>query len=400
MSADVMQLHNNWFKRWLGYHSLWKKSRTVWNPTAHINNFTGNLFLMHLGGLNTAQLPKVMAEGMRQIKALKRIEELEFKELSKGLDEAERAELSRMGREASYALEAKRLGIFGKSQLNDILAGIERGVVKKGALSRLDEAAQKAYQFEDNFNRLSFYLTLRNAGKDERTAKGMVDMMLPDYTRPLPKGWRVLRDSGVAPFISWSYYTVPSIIKMAKTRRGRIAALKALALIGAVEYAASGGRVTPLDNLPFVEGDKPDDFKGRRFVIGHDGDKMTTLKMDRIIPYLELQNPINYGVSQFSGILPNLVETFRGRQLYSGRPITYADKSATDKTVDWIKHLVGQYGPLPAPLVSGMGLIDSVVRSKKRRRRDDEIVPRSTIQEALKLLGINTLTYDRSKIKR
>jgi hypothetical protein len=400
-TADILQTHSELFKTWNGYNSLWKKSKTVWNPTAHVNNFTGNLFLMHMAGVNGSKLAGVLKEGGKAMSALKQIEKMEVEHLTTGATTNSINKLKQLKAEAKFALEAKEMGIFGKSQLNDILAGIEKTTVRTGLLAKADELASKAYQFEDNFNRLSFFLTLRQSGRNKETAKQMVDYMLPDYSKPLPKGWKTLRDTSIAPFISWSYYTMPSIIRMlGTTKRGAGKVTTVMAVLSALEYQLSGGTIKPKDNLPFRDTNKPEDFKGRRFVIGKDGDNYDTLKVDRMLPYAELKNPLNYAKSQVSGILPNLLYTLNGQKMYDGRPITYKNKGSGDKALDWMKYLTKQYAPLPMPMMNGIDLADSAIRSKKKRKRNDTIQPRTPTQEILKNVGINTMAYSKRGLKR
>jgi len=397
---DIANAHKDAFRLWNEYHSLWKKSKTVWNPAAHLNNFNGNLFLMHLAGIDGTKLPAILAKGVKQMNDYKAFEALELKRLKGTLTGAEALEHVKLNAKTKLIQEAKANGVFGRSQLNDILAGMEQKQVKKGVLATVDRFAEKAYQFEDDFNRLSFYLTLRQAGKDAKTAKQMIDYMLPDYSKPLPKGWRVLRDSSVAPFISWSYYTMPSIVKMLKTKEGAWNATKVIAMLSGMEYALSQGEITPLDNIPFMDTNKPEDFKGRRFVVNKDGDDYDTLKLDRMIPYAELQNPINYAKSNVSGMLPNALYSMNGMQMYNGRPITYKNKDAGDQSIDWIKHLASQYTPVPAPAMSAINIADKEMRGKERSRTSRTIEPRTLPQSLVQLLGINTLTYDKNALKK
>jgi hypothetical protein len=409
MHKDINQLSEWAEQKWKGYHGIWKKSKTVWNPTAHVNNTVGNWALMHMAGVDTREMPKILNRGRKQIQALKKLEDLEFKELAGALSTSEKSALVQLRKESQFALEAKEIGIFGKSQLNDILAGLEEGA-KTSLLGKIDKWASGLYQLEDNFNRLSFYLSLRHSGRDSKTSKQMVDFMLPDYSKPLPKGWRFARDSSIAPFISWSYYTMPSIVKalgsrsgakgFGKISRGQKSVAKVVGLLSLMEYALSKGEITPLDNLPFYEGNKPEDFKGRRFVIGKDGDNYDTLKVDRMLPYAELKNPLNYTKSQVSGILPNLLYTLNGHKMYDGRPITYKNKSSGDKALDWMKYLTKQYAPLPMPMMNGIDAVDATVRSKESRKRNDTIQPRSSPQELLKNIGINTMTFNSRGLKR
>jgi hypothetical protein len=110
---------------------------------------------------------------------------------------------------------------------------------------------------------------------------------------------------------------------------------------------------------------------------------------------------MNYGKSMLSGMIPNAFATiFMGRKLYNGRPITYDNKSAGDQAIDWTKHLVSQFSPVPTPVMNGVNLIDSVVRPSKRRKRNNVVLPRTPLEETLKNIGINTMSYSHRNLKR
>jgi len=209
-----------------------------------------------------------------------------------------------------------------------------------------------------------------------------------------------MRDSSIAPFISWSYYTMPSIVKMLGTKEGAKNATKVIGFLAGMEYVLTQGDITPLDNIPFIDTNKPEDMKGRRFGVNKDGSDIDTVKTDRMIPYAELQNPLNYAKSNLSGMLPNLFYSMNGMQMYNGRPITYKNKSAGDKTIDWVKHIAGQYTPVPAPVMSGINMADNAIRGKERTRTNKTIEPRTMPQSMLQLLGINALTYDKRNLKK
>ena len=317
-------------------------------------------------------------------------------------------DLTEMGEDLKYFIEAKDTGLLGRSQLNDILAGQQK-IEKKGVLGKLDKFTEDMYHGEDAINKIAMYAHLRSkVGMSADEARKAVLTIIPDYSKPMPKGYRVLRDTGISPFISWSYYTMPAIFKLMKTKQGAKKASLAMGTLAGLEYVLTGGAVTPMDNLPFVNGNKPSDFKGRRFGVGRDGDKITTLKTDRWIPYIELLNPPNFVGSNLSGVSSNMffnsitaMAGKRGMQdMYYGRPITYDKKSTGQKAYDYAKYLTQSYVPLPAQLYTGWNTAESMLRSKKNRRRNKVVEPRTPVQEALKNIGLNSLTYSRSQARK
>ncbi|GHV04864.1 hypothetical protein AGMMS50229_07020 [Campylobacterota bacterium] len=257
-------------RAWLGYLGAWKKSKTIWNAPTHMNNFNSNLFLMHLAGMKTNEIATSLGRAAKTIYSASRYEALHTKAILGRLSAAEKAEYNKIGTAIADFVEAKSLGVFGRSQLNDILRGHMVGWTKAGKLGKLDEFAQKLYQGEDNINRLAAYSFLRRThNMSAAQAKEFVLKLMPDYTQPMPAGIRALRDSGIAPFISWSYYTVPTILRLMKTKQGALQMAKVIGSLSALEAIVG---VNPASNLPFVSGDKPDDFKARRVAIAKQGD--------------------------------------------------------------------------------------------------------------------------------
>ncbi len=391
---------------WKGYLSLWKKSKTVWNVPSHINNFASNLFIMHLSGMKSHEIISALGKAGKMMYHEGKYEELIAKGLRGENTLEDMAELSTLGKDLRYLVEAKEGGLLGRSQLNDITDGRQNSVAKS-LLGALDKKAQELYHNGDAINRIAMYTHLRDKmglGIDE--AKSMVLKVMPDYSKPMPKGYRVLRDTGVSPFISWTYYTMPAIWKLMKTKEGATQMAKAVGLVSAMEYMLSDGQVTPLDNLPFYDGNKPDEFKGRRFAIGRDGSKIDTLKIDRWIPYLELQNPPNFVLSQISGptvkAITNLATAGSENGMvdtYTGKAVTMK-KDASQRAYDTAKYLTESYVPLPGTAYSAYDYVESLVRDQKKRKKNSVVEPRTQEQSILKILGLNTMTYDKDNLKR
>ena len=392
---------------WKGYLSTWKKSKTVWNIPSHVNNFMSNAFLMHLAGMSAIEVTKSVGKAGKMMIHGNAYEELLKKKMLKTATAKNLKELEVMGEDLKYFIEAREGGLLGRSQLNDILAGQQNAPTKKGLLAGMDKFAQDAYHNGDAINRIAMYSHLRQKIKLEPDeARKMVLAVMPDYSKPMPAGYGWLRDSGVSPFISWTYYTMPTVIKMIRTKQGATQATKALATLSLLEWVLTGGEITPLDNVPFMDTKKPKDFKGRRFAISADKDKITTVKTDRWIPYVELLNPINFGISMFSGPTTKMVTNLGtlGSQngmvdTYTGRPVTYASKSAGLRAYDYFKYLTQSYVPLPAQAYTGWNIGESMLKDKKKRKTNRVSTPRTPTQEALKFSGLNSLTYSKKGLK-
>lgn len=390
---------------WMKYMRTWKMSKTVWNAPAHINNMVSNLFLMHLSGMSSVDVAKGLYHAQQTLRYGSKAKLLERKKLIGTATQDELRELATL--DSHYALykEAQDIGLFGRSQLQDALMG-DMHIANKSFYGKWTDKVSNLYQMEDSFGRLAMYHVLRTKYQlGAKEAKSAVVSIMPDYTKPLPEGFRKLRDSGIAPFISWSYYTLPSIVKALKTKGGAIQATKVIALLGALEYWTTG--MTPLDNIPFLDGKKPEDLKGRGVGIGKNGDQVHTLKVDKWIPYLGLLDPVNYAKGMFSGVTTSLAHdvmtagTPNGvTRMYDNYPVTRKDKSFGDKLLDYGKHFGQAYVPLPQEAYNLTNFAESMMRDKKKRKNSTVMSPKSKKQEIWKLLGVNSSSYSRSGLKK
>ena len=391
---------------WKSYLSTWKKAKTVWNVPSHVNNFMSNAFLMHLAGMSSVEVVTSVGRAGKMMIHGNAYEELLKKQMLGKATKKNLQDLAQMGDDLKYFIEAKEGGLLGRSQLNDILAGKQNDLAKKSVLSKLDKFAQDAYHNGDAINRIAMYSHLRQKiNLEPEEARAMVLSVMPDYSKPMPAGYRALRDTGISPFISWTYYTMPTVIKMIRTKQGAKQAAKAMGTLAALEWALTGGEITPLDNVPFMDTKKPKDYKGRRFGIWSSKDKITTLKTDRWIPYVELISPINFGVGLFSGpttkAIVNLVTSISKNgpiDTYTGRPITYNDGAL--KFYDYMKYVSQSYVPLPAQAYTGWNITESILKDEKKRRTNKTVVPRTPLQEVAKFSGLNSLTYSKKGLKK
>ena len=403
--ADIKALNDNVFDTYFGhdnavakafkqYLRLWKKSKTVWNAPTHLNNITSNFFLMHLAGLNPAEILGNVASAGKMMWKGKRLTELESKAILNTLSESERAELNALNSELKYYKEAKDLGLLNTSFLEDIGHTNKEVTDAKTVLGKVDKTLTGWYQNEDAVNKLAMYKFLREHGWAKEKSREAVETIMPDYSRPMAQGWRFLRDTGVTPFIAWTYYTFPKMWRLIKSWRGATQAATALGALYGIQYATTGV-FNPMDDSI------PDDFKLSRIGISRDGDKITTLKADRMVPYMQPLNPVRFGRDMVgSGVWQTALSALMGTKIYNGRPITNEYKPKSQQAYDYIKYITQGLTPIPGQVSSTWDTIESLARSKSNRVRSSDIVPRTTNQELWKLLGINTLTYDKRKVER
>ncbi len=403
MYREMFGRDNKATQAWLSYLSLWKKSKTVWNAPSHVNNFLSNSYLMHLSGMGTAEIVAALGKSAAVIREGSKFEDIFRRSMIGKASSQELGELAELKETLKYYDEAKQFGLFERSQLNDVLRGKQSTKERTTLLGKVDKMAEDAYQWEDYVNRLAMYTHLRTKVKmSPEEARVATESIMPDYTRPMPQGIRILRDTGVSPFISWTYYTVPNMIRLMKTKQGAAQMAKALGALGLISYAFTG--IAPYENLPIPFRDEkvPDDFKGRRVPIYKDGDTISTIKVDRWIPYLELMyDPANFARSTVSGVTTAAAFAgLTGNQLYNNRPITRSDKSIPEKAYDYTKWGMQSFAPLPQQAYTGYNIIENMVRDEKKRRNGNTVKPRSGGQEFLKFMGINTMDYSQSGLKK
>ncbi|MDD2267450.1 hypothetical protein [Sulfuricurvum sp.] len=416
------------FKKWLGALSFWKQSKTVWNAGSHFNNFSSNIMLRFLSGDNNPF--ENFDEAYRMMRAHTRIEDLKVKKTAGQASSEELQELDTLIQDNPYVMEAVKIGLFGKSQLQDILHGYggseyfkqqKSGVGK--ALGKVNEVAQGMYQAEDGLVRLAMYVTRRQKNINMIDAQREIEAILPDYTRPLPSGVRKLRDSGAAPFISWTYYVLPNILKLAKQNKWR-----AVAVIGAPMVLS--------ETIMQMEGksnaDLPTDAVGRR--LGYNVDKdghIDTIKIDRILPGFDIASiPMEAVIDGARGYQVShstvhaLWEATKGAtdassnfaastllsgppisaavatlpkhtDSYSGRPIIGSGKQTdAQEMMNVGRFVVDKAIPVPMEAMNIYDFAKGQIVEEKKRKQYQDVVPRTTKQQMLKLFGVNTQTYD------
>ncbi|WP_456432686.1 hypothetical protein [Nitratifractor sp.] len=382
---------------WRRYLALWKKSKTVWNATTHLNNLVSNFFLMHLAGLGWKDIGQRFVQAAAEMKAGSRLDDLEKKAAINALSESERAELARLSEELKYYKEASRMGLLNTSFVEDIAAGEGKGAHfgVRSKLGELDKRLSNLYQTEDAVNKLAMYRHLREQGWSPSEARRGVEAIMPDYSAPMAKGIKAARDTGVTPFIAWAYFTYPKILSMLKTKRGMIQAGKVIGTFYGLSYLLTGIG-NPYSNA------LPDDAKAKRVPVWRDGNKITTVKMDRLVPYMQFMSPLSTGAEFIGQGIPQAVlSNVVGTKIYNSRPVTSTTKPAGQQLYDKAKYFVQSLTPIPQQVNSGWDFIESLLRSENNRKRSSDIVPRTPAQQIIKLFpGINILTYDEERVRK
>ena len=423
-SGDMGVLIDGWKK----YLSIWKMSKTVWSQTAHVGNYVSNGFLLNLAGMSAKQVVASMAKFTRaQIGngAINRYKQLRLKNVTSKLSPAERREYAQLMREKeiqTYKL-AEDEGLFGRSSLLDIQNGFARTTkeLRQGKIARIIDgdaagkqsvvasAAQKAgdalgavadkagalYAGEDNVGRLALFSHYIDKGLDPKSAKIATNSWIPDYSRQMPAGMRALRDSGIAPFISWSYYVMPAMGRYLARHPvdGAKKILPMLAALGYWQYKVTGEANPYSDKIP-------DDIKGRSVAVWRDGDRVRTIKMDRYLPYMNLTAPANYAKGLASGpatqgayALFSMMADGKPRMLYNNRPITKDTKPIPAQAYDYLNWLLQGFTPMPGGVSSGINLVSDLSRDEASRKRNNVMLPKTKAQSVAKFLGFNSADY-------
>ena len=429
VADDILHIKSLYFddnrliKAWNKYISEWKKAKTIYNPTAHFNNFVGNISLAWYAGMPLRDIPKYFKSALDDIKKVTELKDLEHKALTKSLSENEAERLKQLTNELKYYIEAKKIGLLDTSFIRDITdtSGIENNAELIGGKGIIGKAKQKAtewYQKEDDIAKLAMYKALRDRGFTPERAKELTTLFMPDYSKPLPKGIRVLRNTALAPFISWTYYVMPHLFKytikdllihakQGDTREGlkktivskQIRKLLGLyALMEIMQSLLTEGKLSPVAD--FTD-EKPKETRFIRMGINANGDDITTLKIDRLIPLTQL-NPASWigQAKQLVSGIPLSAFTFinSGVKMYNGRPVTYENRPLPRQIYDIVKYGVESYVPIPALYTQIYDTtLDNPIKNLlyPHKKRGQQLYKDRTLpQNILKLLGINTITYD------
>jgi len=347
--------------------------------------------MQYMAGVNPLKAIANAKAGIQCFQKYTLWQELNAKKLI-GLSDEEALHLRALEVDTDLMLyrSAKQKGLFGKSELNDIL---KKYITKtdhtpKGVIGAIDKKLETLYGAEDDVMRFSMLKgIIEKDGLDIDTAIKTVNNTIPDYTKPMSAWARAGRSSGLTPFISWTYYSTPIILRQLRDNPTR-----AVGLLGAL-YGIN--RLMGID--PYDEHDIPQgNFSMHRLPIWKDGDEITTLKVDKWLPHTAVVTPLDFAKGLTSGgVYGTPIDMIYNRNSYFNKQLTH--KEGAGKAYDYIKTGV-QYAT-PDILDNLYNLAESKIVTKEARKSDPVVQPRTPTQELLKQLGLNIQDYNKENQK-
>lgn len=372
--------------------TFWKKSHTVYNPVAHVNNLMSNVTMQFMEGINPTKALKHAKDGALAHMKLGEFRKLTAKKLI-GLTKEETKKLNLLANDSDLQLyiKANNSGLFGRSRLNDILSQYVGPTQKSkvpGTFRKLDEVSSNYYQGEDNIMRFSMLKSLVDSGKSFDEAIKQTNNTIPDYTKPMSRMAKFGRKSMLTPFISWTYYSTPIILRQFKEHPGRAAVI-----LGALYGINKAMGIDPYNKKDIPQ----QNFSMKRIPIYRNGNEITTIKVDRWMPHNEILSPHDFVKNLYNGgAWKGGYEVLNNKNLYYGGKITHNE--GMRKAYDISKYAVQQI--TPDIIDKAWNFTESAIIDKKTRTKNPVIQPRSTVQELLNAVGLNTLTYNKANQNR
>ena len=369
---------------WLQINKLMKKSKTIYNPVTHVNNIASNIAFLKMQGVSNLEITSGLKEYYSLMKKAPLYQDLRIKALENKATSADLTRLNELKKEFGIYDSAQEVGLFGKSDLNDmsketlfakdnlIARGLnktrifgENSLISKSA-NKFDDWISDIYQGEDNVMRYVAFASHLKNGMSIKEAKLITNSLMPDYTKQIPFGIRVLRDSAISPFISWNYYVMPLLAKLSATPAGATHILGSFALLSGIGMSFN----------PTKSKDKPDRSFGAFVDIGKKGDTRTQLKVDRMLPQLQMVRPSSYAselllqspVLQAFSDAKSLLNGDTPTNLYFNKPITFKNKNTQSKALDYAKHFGQTYTPTPQAAWNLLEYMRALLQSENARQ--------------------------------
>ena len=252
-------------KNYLNLLSKWKAYKTVYNPVSHMNNSVGNLGMYYMSdyspkylgsaikelyqGENSALYREARDNGLfgtsytstlnvqtGQRKLDKLLEELRTQPPIPNLNQT----LDILMRVKQWFIESKNAvaGANGPWQTGvELAAAVGKPFVNtaKKPINKAADAMKKAYQLEDEFFKMAVYMAERQKGTRPAKAVQAANQYFFDYSE-MPTAVQMVRDSPLgSPFISYTYYAIPAMVRTAIEKPEKLFAFAAF--LEGVNYA-------------------------------------------------------------------------------------------------------------------------------------------------------------------
>lgn len=204
-----------WEETWKTFYkrglTTWKVGNTAFNPGTQVTNVLTNLHLCFFGGYNPAA---VVIDG---ILALTRKDATFQKAIDAGLVDS-----GVMAGEWNLKNFTDAMGPIG--------SGMENAPVIAGAMGKAWNLAKgiaklpmRSYQWGDEVFKLGVFKQQLAKGKSPEESLAEANKWFFDYS-DVPEGVEFLRDTGLVPFVSFTYKVIPALVQGAAERPDRMIA--------------------------------------------------------------------------------------------------------------------------------------------------------------------------------
>ena len=221
------------YKEYKKLNNLWKISKTAWNPTVHVNNIFGNIFLSDLANVPLTTLPEAARALFLHGKKGKE-SQLVRDAISYGVFDADfiRKELKNFKAEDLADIYKTREGANEWSKSVSIANNLYRQVKN----NKITGTLENWYRVEDHVFRLNAFAHRIRLGDTYEDAAKFARKQFIDYDIDAPViNWA--RNTAV-PFLSFSYRMIPILVETAVLRPHKY-----------FKYAALGYGLTKLEEM-------------------------------------------------------------------------------------------------------------------------------------------------------
>ena len=411
---------------------VWKRFKTVYNTSTHLNNLIGNAQILAFNGEGKAlaEYSKILAQTIAKKGVV--WDYMDFKKLkakaSLGInvsnEEMQKYNIYSKSFDVALMSKLDDMGIFARSKIGDVseeiykksVVGENKSQSKIGKVweiaTSFDKKLTDIYGAEDSLARFALTKSLIMEGYNLDNAFKIANTILPDYNKPMPNWLKNLDNYGFVPFLRWTYYSTPALIKsinpLSSTARGtynaKTQALKTLLLGGLV-----GGYLA--DYYTLTGGDTPKGSFAKELPIFKHNGEVTTLRIGSMLPHLSLLELMPFTASRSGevsvssefgdkldtlGMWGSLWGAFSGKNPQSGMPISR--QKGWEQVKDRALYFGGQI--TPAIIGKSATFIDNRLNEYEPYRKNKIYKQRSLGQDIANLLGVNTKTYNINELRK
>ena len=413
ISNSLFGYNNDIINLYQKYLRVWKKSVSIYNPGTHTSNVMSNIFLMTMGGFPAHKTIPFILKGSATLKGYANYKLLNSKYMAGTITDAELKTLEKLhnNKNIQTAKLADSAGIFSSNRFNEVMQSSQdinnnlvtgqAGFIKRN-YNKLLSKFENAFQIEDNAAKYTMFDYLINDKKmsvDEAVAE--INKIVPDYNAPMHKSIRALRDTGVVPFISWTYYTLPTILKqlnpVGKNNVGKglnkynaFNMLKILGTLSIADYI--------LTSNTSIYDEQPPIFNNKRMPVYEDyNGNVTTLKIDKWLPHLSIFDVPEFFLSQAGSGIPQKLITniLLDSDPYFRNQITW--NKGIHGALDRAEYYIENYAPVPRFIFNAADVLKTSIIDEDTRRKSPFLNPRTPLESFLTSLGFNTLSYNKDR---